>query len=662
MRANSAPVRRSLRTTAACLSAFCVITLGVGFAQEPAAATGDRGFERYDAVVDPLLAEMTLAEKIGQMTQAELSAIPDPAVITELAIGSVLSGGNADPAEGNSLEAWAAAYDRCQSAALASRLGVPILYGVDAVHGHNNVDRAVIFPHNIGLGCADDEDLVERVGRLTALEVRATGIQWTFAPCVTAPQDDRWGRTYEGFSEDPDRVARLGAAAVRGLQTDDLASPAAVLGCAKHFVGDGGTVGEFRESPFHEQPAMFWDQGDTRCDRETLLRVHVAPYVPCLQEGVGSVMPSYSSWNGVKCTAHKELLTDLLKGDLGFTGFVISDYNAIDQCHPDYKTAIGMAVNAGIDMAMVPERYREYIRLLTELVNEGVVPIERIDDATRRVLRVKAALGLLDEDRNHLALDEAREGFGSDERRLVAREAVQKSIVVLENDGLLPLSPRGGRVHVCGWAADDLGAQCGGWTIDWQGKTGQVTRGGATLLEGLCEVADGAEVTYSANGQGADGQGAEGADAVIVVVGEKPYAEGLGDDPDLVLSETDQQLIAAVRESGAPMVLVLVSGRPLVLDDAVREACSAVVAVWLPGSEGAGVADVLFGEVSPTGTLAFTWPRKAAQHPINVGDADYRPLYPLGYGLRYTPRRQVDHQRESVSKPSPKVARTLDRP
>lgn len=589
-----------------------------------------QGFERYDELVDPLLAKMTLAEKIGQMTQAELSAIPDLSLISDLGIGSILSGGNSDPTEGNSVQAWADAYDSCQTAAMKSRLGIPVLYGIDAVHGHNNVDGAVIFPHNIGLGCANDENLTERIGRLTALEVRATGIQWTFAPCVAAPRDDRWGRTYEGFSEDPDRVARLGAASVRGLQTSDLSDPNAVLACAKHFVGDGGTVGEVRKSPFHEEPGMFWDQGDTRCDRETLMRVHVSPYLPCLADGVGSIMPSYSSWNGVKCTAHKELLTDLLKEELGFSGFLISDYNAIDQCHDDYKTAIGLAINAGIDMAMVPESYRKYITLLTELVEEGTVPMERINDAVRRVLRVKMALGLLDKERDQLTSPKAADGFGSADRRVVAREAVQKSIVILKNDKTLPLSPNKGRIHVAGLAADDLGIQCGGWTIDWQGRTGEVVQGGTTLLKGLREVAEGAEVTYSV-----DAKGVEGAQAAIVVVGEKPYAEGLGDDPQLALSDDDLAMIEKVRKSGVPMVLVTVTGRPLILDDTTRSSCSAIVAAWLPGTEGAGLADVIFGKVQPTGTLAFSWPRSADQHPINVGDADYRPLFPVGYGLKY---------------------------
>ncbi|MEO0529543.1 MAG: glycoside hydrolase family 3 N-terminal domain-containing protein [Planctomycetota bacterium] len=605
--------------------------LAIALVAVPAArAEESAGLSRFDSQVEPLIAQMTLAEKIGQMTQAELSAIPDLDLIAELGFGSILSGGNSDPAEGNSRKAWTETYDKCQRAALKSRLGIPLLYGIDAVHGHSNVEGAVIFPHNIGLGCADDVELIEKINRLTALEVRATGIQWTFAPCVTVPRDDRWGRTYEGFSEDPERVTRLGAAAVRGLQGADLSNPESVLACAKHWVGDGGTSAAVRESQFLEGVGIRLDQGDTQCDLETLRRVHMAPYPACIAEGVGSIMPSYSSWNGVKCTGSHQLLTEILKEELGFEGFLISDYNAIDQCDPDYKTAIGIAINAGIDMGMVPTTYREYINLLTELVDEGTVSIERIDDAVRRVLRVKAAMGLLDEDRNQLSDNRFATGFGSEERRQVAREAVQKSLVLLENNDALPLADAAGhRVHVVGAAADDIGIQCGGWTIDWQGKPGDITTGD-TLLEGMQLVAEEAEITYAA-----DGSGAEGADAAIVVVGEQPYAEGVGDNDQLTLSDADLAVIAKVRESGTPMVLVILSGRPLVLDDATRESAAAILAAWLPGSEGAGVADVLFGDASPTGTLSFTWPRSADQHPINIGDDEYDPLYPYGYGLKY---------------------------
>ena len=496
------------------------------------------------------------------------------------------------------------------------------------MHGHSNVLDTVIFPHNIGLGCTDDADLIERISRVTALEIRATGIQWNFAPCVTVPRDDRWGRTYEGFSEDPERVAKLGAASVRGLQTDDLSNPEAVLACAKHFVGDGGTVPEMRRSPFHADEGIYFDQGDARCDAETMRRVHIAPYLPCLEEGVASIMPSYSSWNGIKCTGNKELLTDLLKGELGFDGFLISDYNAIDQVNPDYKTAIGICINAGIDMAMISERHHEYVKNLTELVNEGVVPMERIDDAVTRILRVKHKMGLLDKDRSQMADPALMEDFGSPERRELGREAVRKSLVLLKNEGALPLNGTQGTIHVTGTGADDVGMLCGGWTIDWQGGMGEITSG-TTILEGLREVGD-ATFTHSK-----DGSGAEDAEAVIVVVGEGPYAEGMGDNTELTLSDADRSLVLKCAEADAPLVLVVVSGRPIILDDEVRAAANAIVAAWLPGTEGAGVADVLLGKHAPTGNLSFSWPKSADQHPINIGDDDYDPLFPVGYGLSY---------------------------
>ncbi|TWT97753.1 Periplasmic beta-glucosidase precursor [Botrimarina colliarenosi] len=597
---------------------------------KPNASPSSIDYRSFDEVVTPILGRMTLAEKVGQMTQVDLAGLSDVDEVRTLALGSVLSGGNSDPEKGNSREAWAATYESCQQKAVASRLGVPILYGVDAVHGHNNVLGAVIFPHNIGLGCANDADLVERIGRVTALEVRATGTQWDFAPCIAAARDDRWGRTYESYSEDPARIAPLGAAMVRGLQGDDLRLPTSVLACAKHFVGDGGTSAEIKKSRFTGQVGLTLDQGDTRCDEATLRRLHVAQYPASIAAGVGTIMPSYSSWNGEKCTSHTWLLTDLLKNELGFDGFLISDYDAIDQCHDDYKTAIGLAINAGIDMAMVSKRHHEYLELLTELVEEGEVPMARIDDAVRRILRVKAAMGLLDSDYQPGVDAQAGAEFGSSNRRDLAREAVQKSLVLLKNTGIAPLRPDAGRVHVAGAKADDLGVQCGGWTIDWQGQPGDVTTGGTTLLQGVRDVASEAEVTFDA-----DGANAAGADYAIVVVGEPPYAEGFGDDADLELPAEDLAVIRRVREAGVPMVLVVLSGRPVVLDEATVDGADAIVAAWLPGTEGAGVADVLFGQTKPTGTLSFTWPRSAAQHPINEGDESYDPFFPYGHGLTY---------------------------
>jgi beta-glucosidase len=585
-----------------------------------------RALSSFDPQVKALLAQMTLDEKIGQMTQAMLSPLGDLTDIQKYCLGSVLSGGDSDPAEGNSLEAWTNFYDRCQQQALGTRLGIPILYGIDAVHGHNNVLGAVIFPHNIGLGCTRNPQLVEQVAQATAVEVRATGINWAFSPCVTVPRDERWGRTYEGYSEDPDLVSLLGPAAVRGYQGASLSDPLSILACAKHYVGDGGTspgTGGFNDEGL--------DQGDTRVDEATLRSIHLKPYIPAIAAGVGSIMPSYSSWNGVKCSANKFLLTDVLKNELGFGGFLISDFNAVDQLADDYKDAVEISINAGMDMVMEPDQYQEFIQDLKELVEEGRVPMSRIDDAVTRILRVKFAMGLMDKNRSHLADRSLQSEFGSAAHRVLAREAVRQSLVLLKNEGqTLPLSKKVAHICVAGRCADNIGNQCGGWTIDWQGKNGEVTPGGTTILAAIkAAVAADSKVTFSG-----DGTEAEGADVGVVVIGETPYAEGNGDSLDLALAEEDVAAVKNMKKAGIPVVVVLISGRPMILGDVLDEA-DALVAAWLPGTEGQGVADVLFGDYAPTGKLSFTWPRSADQLPINVGDKRYDPLFKYGFGLTY---------------------------
>ena len=587
-----------------------------------------RPLSHYDPAARRLLARMTLAEKIGQMTQAEQNALHD-GDIEKYFLGSLLCGGSSDPKAGNSLEAWTDMYDGFQRQALKTRLGIPILFGVDAVHGHNNVLNAVVFPHNIGLGCTRDPALVEQAGRITAEEVRATGFNWTFAPCIAVPRDERWGRTYEGFGETPELAEMLGAAAVRGFQRDDLNHPLAVLACAKHFVGDGGTsmgTGQMNRSQIH-----LLDQGDTVSSETELRRIHLPGYASAIKAGVGSIMVSYSSWNGVKASASKKLLTDILKQEMGFEGFLISDYNAIAQLDRDFKTAIGTSINAGMDMAMEPDSSQRFIALLTELVNEGRVPMSRIDDAVTRILRVKFAMGLMNKSRSPLAARELHRTFGSTAHREVARQCVRQSLVLLKNERkTLPVAKRLARIHVAGASADDIGNQCGGWTIDWQGKSGAITTGGTTILRAVQKVVSPAtKVTFSA-----DGTGAGGADVGIVVVGETPYAEGRGDRDDLSLSTTDLSVIANVKQAGIPLVAILLSGRPLILND-VLDRCDALIAAWLPGSEGEGIADVLFGDFKPSGKLPCSWPRSMNQIPINVGDAKYDPLFKYGYGLTY---------------------------
>ncbi len=577
-----------------------------------------------DVKAAAVLAQMTLREKIGQMVQVDLLALADKDDLAKFTIGSVLSGGDSDPPD-ISPKGWADTYDELQRCALRNRLKIPIIYGIDAVHGHNNVNCAVIFPHNIGLGATRNPKLVERAARVTATEVAATGIDWTFAPAVSVVRDERWGRTYEGFAEEPVLVAELGVAAIRGFQSGRLSAPTAILACAKHYLGDGGTTGGK-------------DQGDTACDEATLRSLFLRPYQAAVKAGVGSIMVSFSSWNGLKMHANRYLITDVLKSELGFKGIVISDWAAINQLLGDYKTQIKTAVNAGIDMFMIPDgppkpnNYVQFIELLEALVREGQVHESRIDDAVRRILRIKFELGLFERpftDRKLLSM------IGSPAHRKVARECVRQSLVLLKNNkAALPLPKKTSRIHVAGAAADDIGVQCGGWTITWQGKPGHVIDGGTTILQAIRRaVHDSTTVTFDT-----DGHGAAGADYTVVVLGEKPYAEGVGDRQDLALPEPDLQVLRNAKAGGAPVVLVLLSGRPLILGEAL-ELCDALVAAWLPGTEGDGVADVLFGDYNPTGKLPCSWPRSMSQVPINVGDANYDPLFSFGYGLRYGPKQ-----------------------
>ena len=469
---------------------------------------------------------------------------------------------------------------------------------------------------------------MEEVARITAVEVKATGIQWAFAPCVAVARDERWGRTYESFGEEPSLVAELGAAAVRGLQGPDLKDPLRVLGCAKHYVGDGGT--SWDTAPHLASQGAHLDQGDTRMTEAELRRIHMAGYPTAIAAGVGSIMPSYNSWNGEKVSGSKRLLTDILKTELGFEGFLISDYNALDQLPGDRRAQVKLSINAGMDMVMVPEKFKEFYATLKDLAEKGEVPMARIDDAVLRILRAKYAMGLMDAGRSQLADRSLHAKFGSPAHREVARRAVRQSLVLLKNDKkALPLSKTAKRIHVAGKNADDIGNQTGGWTIQWQGKSGPNTTGGTTILAAIKAAARGGEVTFSA-----DGSGAAGADVGVVVVGETPYAEFLGDRTDLTLAKEDLAAIANVKSAGIPVVVVVVSGRPMILGEAATQA-DALVAAWLPGTEGQGVADVLFGDYKPTGKLSFTWPRSMDQIPINVGDAKYDPLFPYGFGLTY---------------------------
>ena len=546
--------------------------------------------------VADLLGRMTLAEKAGQMVQGERGNV-SPAEVTEYFLGSVLSGGGSAP-EPNTPAGWADMVDGFQEAALATRLGIPILYGTDAVHGNNNLADATVFPHNIGLGAAGDPDLVERIGRATALETAAAGARWTFAPCLCVVQDTRWGRSYESFSSDPALVSAL-TSAVTGLQGERLsADPTSVLATAKHFVGDGGTVGGL-------------DQGDTVVDEAELRAVHLAPYVAAIERGVGSVMVSFSSWQGVKLHGHRYLITDVLKGELGFEGFVVSDWNGIDQIDGQGGTTraeVVAAIDAGIDMLMSPNTATSVAGDIVRAVEAGELDQTRIDDAVRRILTVKMTMGLFE----HPFTDRSLAGtVGSTEHRALAREAVARSVVVLSDDSVLPLR---GTVLVTGSNADDVGNQSGGWTMTWQGSSGPITTG-TTILAGLREVLGAEAVVHSPEARAED---LAGVDVAVAVVGETPYAEFEGDRPDGArLTDADLALVDRLTAAGVPTVLVVVSGRPL--DLAGRDAqVSAVVAAWLPGSEGAGVADVLTGAVPATGRLPVAWGDLALGHGLAV--------------------------------------------
>jgi beta-glucosidase len=611
--------------------------------------------------VSDLLSRMTLEEKVGQMTQAERASVTDdPTQIATLALGSLLSGGGSVPTP-NTPAAWADMVDGFQRAALGSRLHIPIIYGVDSVHGHGNLNGATVFPHNIGLGATRDPGLVEDVEHVTADETRASGPQWAFAPCICAARDDRWGRTYESFGEDPDLVIKM-ESAIDGFQGNggsDLADRDRVLATAKHYAGDGDTqygTGSNGAGPYTI------DQGIDITNRQDFWNTSLRQYVPAVQKhNVGTVMPSYSDvdWtedgtgNPINMHGNKELITDVLKDKIGFDGFVISDYNGIDHIGGDFHANVVAGVNAGIDMFMQPSNYADFITTLVAAVNANEVPTSRIDDAVSRILTKKFQLGLFE----HPFTDRRDIGqIGSPQHRAVARRAVAESQVLLKNDNrTLPLKAWGGGKHggdgkapiyVAGSNSDNIGNQAGGWTLTWQGGSTNVIPG-TTILGGI-EQATKRPVISSPDASAPVPAGATG----VVVVGETPYAEGYGDvggpqwafDPGdnnvprppqtMELNAADKAAVDKVCAAAASCTVLVVSGRPLIIDPAQLGEIDALVASWLPGSEGEGVADVLFGARPFTGKLPVTWPKTIDQEPINVGDANYDPLFPYGFGLR----------------------------
>lgn len=586
--------------------------------------------------IDALMAQMTLEEKAAQMVQPEQNGI-SLAEITKYGVGSVLSGGGSAPASGNTARDWQNHINSIKQAALDSRLGIPVLYGVDGVHGHNNVYGAIIFPHNIGLGAADDEDLAERIGAAAAEEIRATGIQWTFAPTLANPRNELWGRTYEGFGEDTDIVARIGAAFVRGFQgepgTDAYLSDTHVLATAKHYIGEGYTRDGI-------------NQGDVVMDEEafeTLLQDSLLnPYRAAVDSGVRTVMVSFNSVNGLKCHESAYLINDVLKGQLGFTGLVVSDYNGVQQVSgANYQEQVANSVNAGVDLLMEPYAWRDTIKALTEGVKNGKIAEERIDDAVRRILRVKMEAGLFEEVIASETEQQLLERFGSEEHREIAREAVRKSMILLKNDTIenktvLELLPECKNILVTGSKADDTGALCGGWTISWQGSKGNITEG-TTILEGLREAAGDRNISYNT-----DGNVGEDINAVIVVVGEDPYAESSGDrssttltitGEDKMLLENLQTSLAEAGRQDIPVIAILIAGRPITIADYV-ERFDAIIMAGLPGTECGGIADVLLGDYDFTGTLTYTWPWYASDIDTKFdADSEDLILFKSGTGL-----------------------------
>ncbi|XP_047312965.1 beta-glucosidase BoGH3B-like [Impatiens glandulifera] len=583
--------------------------------------------------VKDLLSRMTLREKIGQMCQIERRAVASHDIIRDFGIGSILSAGGSGPSTQARPSDWADMVDGFQKAALQTRFGIPLIYGIDAVHGHNTVYGATIFPHNIGIGATRDADLALKIGAITALEVRATGIQFVFAPCVAVCRDPRWGRAFESYSEDTEVVRQM-TSTLLGLQGKPpqnhpkgfpfVAGRTNVIACAKHFVGDGGTENGINE-------------GNTVATYDDLECIHMAPYVDCISQGVCTVMASYSSWNGSRLHSNHFLLTEILKDKLGFKGFVISDWEGLDRLsntQSDYRNCIKSAVNAGIDMVMVPFKYTAFVEGMLQLVQSEEIQLSRVNDAVARILRVKFVSGLFEypmADRSLL------DRIGCKLHRDLAREAVRKSLVLLKNGKdpnkpFIPLDRNPKKILVAGTHADDLGYLCGGWTATWCGGSGRITIG-TTILDAIKEVVgSNTEVVYQLNptAESLDGQDFCYA---IVAVGEPPYIESLGDDPVLKIPFNGEEIVNLVADR-IPTLMILVSGRPMVLNPCVIDKLNALVAAWLPGSEGGdGIADVLFGDFEFQGKLPLTWFKNVEQLPMHVGENSYDPLFPLGFGL-----------------------------
>jgi beta-glucosidase len=601
------------------------------------AASADQD-PQIEEKVAALLGRMTLEQKVGQMVQADIRSVT-PEDVRKYRLGSVLNGGGAWPGENKhaSVADWVALADRFYDASMDTAngaLAIPVMWGTDAVHGHNNVIGATLFPHNIGLGAAHDPDLMERIGAATAREVAATGLDWTFAPVVAVVRDDRWGRTYESYSEDPQIVRTYADRVVRGLQgapgSREFLDSSHVLATAKHFIGDGGTTDGV-------------DRGDTRGSETDLLQIHAQGYVAAISAGVQTIMASYNSWNGWKVHGQQHLLTEVLKHRMGFDGIVVSDWDGVDEVQGCSKDKCAQAINAGIDMIMVPTEWRSFIDNTLEQVRTGKIPMARIDDAVTRILRVKLRAGLFERGRpSSRPLANKSALVGAPEHRELARQAVRESLVLLKNErGLLPLRPKSS-VLVVGDGADEIPKQTGGWTVTWQG-TGNANAdfpGATSILQGIASAVGKAGGKVSSS---VDGLRQARPDVAILVFGEAPYAEWFGDLRSIDYrgaGDAELALLQQLRQASVPSVCVFLTGRPLWIEPELA-ACDAFVVAWLPGSEGAGVADVLFRKANGrvnydfVGKLSFSWPRTASPTALNRNDAGYDALFAYGFGLRY---------------------------
>jgi len=605
-----------------------ILMLGITSAQETETPAYMDPSLDVETRVDDLLERMTLEEKFGQMTLVEKNSITLESVTT-WQIGGILSGGGGYPTP-NTPEAWADMVDNFQQQALETRLSIPLIYGVDAVHGHNNLHGATIFPHNVGLGAGDNPELVQQIAAITAAETIATGIYWNYAPVMAVPQDIRWGRTYEGFGENTELVSRLSNAYLIGMQ-GDLGAPMTVLGTPKHYIGDGGTTwGTSQRGNI--------DRGDTRVDEATLRARDLPPYIEAIENGAMSMMVSYSSWNGTPMHGNDYLVNGVLKDELGFEGFVVSDWGGVDLIANDYYDAVVMSINSGVDMNMVPFNYPAYIEALDEAVANGDISMERIDDAVRRILRAKFTMGLFERPFSDRDLFDV---IGSEDHRSVARQAVSESLVLLRNENdALPIADDAGVIFVAGQGGDDVGLQSGGWTIEWAGGLGDITPG-TTILDGIeAAVSEDTEVYFNALGRFNrvvdENDNPVIADVGIVVLAELPYAEWEGDNAFLDIDPAEVMMIERMQERSEKVIVILLSGRPMIISDLLLEA-DAFVAAWLPGTEGNGITDVLFGDVPFTGKLPYTWPRTIEQIPFDFDNLPDEgcdsPLFPYGYGL-----------------------------